>query len=194
MNQLEALKGALKHLRNENAMLKGNALLKQMEALPALARRSPLRTSQDSTEAVGGKSGDESDTRKVGEPVKRAALRPARANIGAAGSVRAEARSLYASALTTLALSSVVDLTPVVKSGSSAKVVDGKDAAKEGENQSQRKGLGRPWLPYHKQPEIQLQHQTQARAKLLRQLSAFSEKLGAAQTTSAALALRTVKA
>ena len=182
VDQLEALKGALKHLRNENATLKGAALLQQMEALPALVRRSQRSMAATAGPAeAAGKSGDESDTKKVGEPVKRAALRPARHT--AAGGVRAEAKQLYSSALTTLALSSVVDLTPLTKKSSSTE----KDTANQGES----KGVGRPWLPYHKQPEVQLQLQTQTRAKLLRQLSAVSERL--TPVSSAALAMRAVK-
>uniref|UniRef100_V5EZ20 Dynein associated protein domain-containing protein n=2 Tax=Kalmanozyma brasiliensis (strain GHG001) TaxID=1365824 RepID=V5EZ20_KALBG len=177
VDQLEALKGALKHLRNENAVLKGSALLQQMEALPALVRRS-----QRAADAKEG--GDESDTKNVGEPVQRAAPRPTRkVNSSAGGSVRAEAKQLYTSALTTLALSSVVDLTPLARKPSGS-------ADKE---ESQSKG-GRPWLPYHKQPEVQLEQQKQTRARLARQLSALSERLAPAVGPAATVALRTVTA
>lgn len=180
VDQLEALKGALKHLRNENAALKGSALLQQMEALPALVRRSQRAASVATEGDVAGKSGDESDTKKIGEPVKRAPLRPTRkapAN-GAGGSVRAEAKQLYNTALTTLALSSVVDLTPLAKKSSApasaeVKAGDGLEAEPK----------GRPWLPYHKQPEVQLERQAQTRAKLLRQLVALSERLPPAMTS-----------
>lgn len=186
IDQLEALKGALKHLRSENAMLKGHALLQQMEALPALARRSQRIVVASASEKDAG---DESDTKKVGEPVKRASLRPVRTNTGTGGGVRAEAKQLYNTALSTLALSSVVDLTPLTKSVPPA--TEAKD--KEGS-----KGVGRPWLPYHKQPEVQLLQQTQTRAKLLRQLSALSERLAPApapaHSVAAIGALRTVKA
>lgn len=189
LDQLEALKGALKHLRNENATLKGSALLQQMEALPALVRRSQRAPA---VPVDAGKSGDESDTKKVGEPVKRGSLRTARST--AAGGVRAEAKQMYKTALATLALSSVVDLTPVAKKATPAEA--GKDAAqdKDGEH---AQGTGRPWLPYHKQPEVQLLQQTQTRAKLLRQLSALSERLGSQQPRSSAaagLSMRAVRA
>ncbi|CBQ68438.1 related to Dynactin 1 [Sporisorium reilianum SRZ2] len=190
VDQLEALKGALKHLRSENAALKGSALLQQMEALPALARRSQRAvgvTTDSEAAAAAAKSGDESDTKKVGEPVKRTPLRSTR--VAAAGSVRAEAKQLYSTALTTLALSSVVDLTPLArKSAGSASSGDKPEAETR----------GRPWLPYHKQPEVQLERQAQTRAKLLRQLSALTERLAPAVATrpaaSAAFTLQTIQA
>lgn len=169
VDQLEALKGALKHLRNENASLKGSALLQQMEALPALVRRSQ-------PEVVAAKSGDESDTKKIGEPVKRVPLRTARrANTAAGGSVLTEAKQLYNTALTTLALSSVVDLTPL--SSKSARLMESTGEA----GATESKGVARrPWLPYHKQPEVQLEQQTQTRLKLSKQLTALSERLAPA--------------
>ncbi|GAC93248.1 hypothetical protein PHSY_000812 [Pseudozyma hubeiensis SY62] len=175
VDQLEALKGALKHLRNENATLKGSAFLHQIEALPALVRRSQL--------AVATKSGDESDTKKPGEPVKRA---PRKA-VTSGGSVRAEAKQLYNTALTTLALSSVVDLTPL-----SAKPTAG--AGSDKSKVESRGGAVRPWLPYHKQPEVQLEQQTQTRLKLSKQLAALTERLAPAVGPLPAprLAMRTV--
>ena len=189
VDQLEALKGALKHLRNENAILKGNTLLQQMKALPVLARRSPRSAMPQPAGDVVGRSGDESDTKKVGEPVKRASLRPGRrSTVG--GSIHAEAKQLYTSTLTTLALSSVVDLTPIVKKPAEK---GEEDASK----QEEPKRVGRPWLPYHKQPEVQLHQQNLARATLLKQLSALSERLAAtpgANQPRTPLALHTIKA
>ncbi|KAJ9474033.1 Protein NIP100 [Pseudozyma hubeiensis] len=177
VDQLEALKGALKHLRNENATLKGSAFLHQMEALPALVRRSQL--------AVATKSGDESDTKKPGEPVKRA---PRKA-VTSGGSVRAEAKQLYNTALTTLALSSVVDLTPL-----SAKPTRLVEAGSDKSKVESRDGGVRPWLPYHKQPEVQLEQQTQTRLKLSKQLAALTERLAPAvgPVPGSRLAMRTV--
>ncbi|KAJ1033941.1 hypothetical protein NDA16_000149 [Ustilago loliicola] len=194
VDQLEALKGALKHLRNENAVLKGNTLLQQIEALPALTRRAK-RVSIASQAELAGKSGDESDTKKIGEPVKRTSLRTARFNT-TAGSARNEARQLYNNALTTLALSSVVDLTLVSKAVQSTEKRVGEEG-EEGKEGKERKGLGRPWLPYHKQPEVWLQQQSQTRAKLLRQITALSERLGplaAPLPVGAGMGLRAVKA
>lgn len=169
VDQLEALKGALKHLRHENAVLKGNTLLQQMEALPVLARSHRTVTAPKEGE-------EESDTKKLGEPVQRGAPRTACKN-AAAGSMRAEARQMYNTALTTLALSSVVDLTPLRKSG----------------GDTQAMGTGRPWLPYHKQPEVQLEQQRQTKVRLVKQLSALSERLAPAGGSVGTVTLRVVK-
>ncbi|TKY89957.1 hypothetical protein EX895_001255 [Sporisorium graminicola] len=195
VDQLEALKGALKHLRNENAALKGSALLEQMEALPVLVRRSQRVAGAPTEGEAAAKSGDESDTKKVGEPVKRAPLRLARtASTNApGGSVRAEAKQLYNTALTTLALSSVVDLTPLAKK-SAAPVAS--EQVKAGDK-VQMETRGRPWLPYHKQPEAQLELQALTRAKLLRQLSALTERLApavGARPPASVVALQTIQA
>lgn len=181
VDQLEALKGALRHLRNENAKLKGNALIQQIEALPNLTRSK--RNTRKVEVEVEGKSGDESDTKKVGEPVKRASLVPPRSNL-AIGGVQSEARKVYNNALTTLALSSVVDVAIVSKSTEKS---DGEE----------KRGGARPWLPYHKQPEVQLQLQSQTRAKLARQIGALSERLvplTGAKAAGMGVGLRAVKA
>ncbi|SNX85167.1 related to Dynactin 1 [Melanopsichium pennsylvanicum] len=182
IDRLEALKGVLKHLRHENAVLKGNSLISQMDALPALVRR---REVAQQVEGVR-KSGNESETKKIGEPVKRGASQRPRSR-AADGSARSEAKKIYYTALQTLALSSVVDLSPVT-----SKKAQMADKAGDGEGLGS-KSLGRPWLPYHKQPEVQLLQQAQTRARLLKQLTSLSERLspplGSAQ---ASLTLRTV--
>ncbi|CCF50587.1 hypothetical protein NDA11_000188 [Ustilago hordei] len=182
VDQLEALKGALKHLRNENAVLKGNTLLQSIEALPCLTRRKRATVAE---KEVSGKSGDESDTKKIGEPVKRASLRTSTTTAAAVGGggMRSEAKKIYTNALTTLAMSSVVDLMPVSKAEKGGQGEEKEDGVK--------RGIGRPWIPYHKQPEVQLHLQTQTRVKLLRQLSALSDRLG---SVAPGIGLRSVKA
>lgn len=96
-------------------------------------------------------------------------------------------------ALTTLALSSVVDLTPLAKK-SAAPVAS--EQVKAGDK-VQMETRGRPWLPYHKQPEAQLELQALTRAKLLRQLSALTERLApavGARPPASVVALQTIQA
>ncbi len=141
VGQLEALKGALRHLRRENAALKGNNLVQQMHALPRLPK--PLPKPDAAVEV------------KVGEPVQRTTHRTKVAKTSA----RTEASQVYSSALSALALSNVVDLTPLTR-------------RVEGEAKRTR-----AWVPYDKQPQVQLEQHALTRARLVKQLAAASHRL-----------------
>ncbi|GAC74127.1 microtubule-associated protein dynactin DCTN1/Glued [Moesziomyces antarcticus T-34] len=142
VGQLEALKGALRHLRRENAVLKGHNLLQQMHALARLPK--PLPKPAAAAVEV-----------KVGEPVQRTPPR----TVAPKASARAEASQVYSSALSALALSTVVDLTPLTR-------------RVEGEEKRTR-----AWVPHDKQPRVQLEQHALTRARLVKQLAAASHRL-----------------
>jgi dynactin 1 len=123
-------------------VLKGHNLLQQMHALARLPKPVP----KPAAAAVEV---------KVGEPVQRMPPR----TVAPKASARAEASQVYSSALTALALSTVVDLTPLTR-------------RVEGEEKRTR-----AWVPHDKQPRVQLEQHALTRARLVKQLAAASHRL-----------------
>ncbi|PWZ03635.1 hypothetical protein BCV70DRAFT_197834 [Testicularia cyperi] len=188
VDQLEALKGALRHLRQENAYLKGQDLLQKLRALPSLGATQRHRSAAavaapiDARLGTLASSGDESDTKQVGQPaVKKASSASSgqQAKIksismsSTSGSVEAEAKRLCSAALATLALPQMVDLTPVIKQV----VKKSSESLKESDVEKQPARLQRAWIPYHKQPAVQLQHQQARHQTLALQLARLQDRL-----------------
>ncbi|KAI3479951.1 hypothetical protein L1887_57938 [Cichorium endivia] len=127
--------------------LETSYLVGQLEALKDACTSSPTQAFAQTRCSRGGSQGG------------RAGAAYAAAHGGAQASARAEASQVYSSALSALALSTVVDLTPLTR-------------RVEGEEKRTR-----AWVPHDKQPRVQLEQHALTRARLVKQLAAASHRL-----------------
>ncbi|TCD64746.1 hypothetical protein EIP91_003668 [Steccherinum ochraceum] len=153
LEQIDALRGTVRFLRTENSYLKGQDLLKEIEALPPL--QDPL-SRLPTPELVADTSDSDSD-----EPATPPSLR----------TLAAESKLLFRDVIKYTSSPRVVDLSVLKKRRAAAA-----EAGGEGEQQAGVPSGNRPWLPRKKTPAYQVWERKQEGERLGRRVQALLER------------------
>ncbi|KAE8267942.1 hypothetical protein A4X09_0g4406 [Tilletia walkeri] len=192
VDQLEAMRGAVRYLRTENAYLRSSDLMrgwKTMSPLPAasqfsMANRTPLG---DKTNTVDGAANDESEEGGAkGEPAqqKSSTDQPKSERLR---SIAAETQQLHSQTLKLVVASRIVDLSVLVsKSASDSSKKEGDPQAQNGSASTEEGGatrsttapIRRPaWQPAARLPQNQYRAQKELAAKIRARVEALSERV-----------------
>ena len=161
LEQIEALRGTVRFLRTENSFLKGQDLLKDLEALPALPE--PVSRLPTPPLVPSGHSDSEEEDE---EPPTPPTLR----------TLAAESKLLYRDVIKYTSSPRVVDLS-VLKKKRAESASGGVDGADGGEEKSAAGAAGtRAWLPRKKTPAYQVWERKQEGERLGRRVQALLER------------------
>lgn len=180
MGQLEAMRSALRYLREENALLKGSDLRRELEDMPELGARCSLhRRVPSSALAIVAETAE-----LPGIPCKPRPTRPADEDLRSAEDER---KQLYSSLLRFAATTKVVKLSPVA----TKKLATGEDdTVKDSQTtgslmptggdgrqvQTAKSGVRRVWQPLSALPSFQYEAQREAADKLALRYAKFRER------------------
>ncbi|EPQ28266.1 uncharacterized protein PFL1_04093 [Pseudozyma flocculosa PF-1] len=209
VERIEALRGAVKYLRNENMYLKTANLTQQMQALPSLVGTGPSKTASDAgiepqSTSSPAQTSDEEETKVGGKVVglpatEKLSSRPKGKVVGGLDLRLAsdETRKLHSQLLSICALPKLVDLSNVNRVVATAvkpvqNAPNGAATAASSASGKEQQRSVRAWRPLDQHPSMQLWKQQEAKRKVadrIRDLEASTRKAAASAASRRGLGL-----